>query len=84
MGKTRGESPRKRAAAYCRVSTDMECQEKSFETQKQYYREMLSDKPDEELVRLYADAGSGRNVQGRPSFQQMIFKLKSLLSERQL
>ena len=72
MRKTRGELPRKRAAAYCRVSTDMECQEKSFETQKQYYTEMLSDNPDEELAGIYADEGSGRSIQGRPGFQQMI------------
>lgn len=63
---------KKRAAAYCRVSTDMECQEMSFETQKQYYTEMLSDNPDEELVGIYADEGSGRSIQGRPGFQQMI------------
>lgn len=63
---------KKRAAAYCRVSTDMECQEMSFETQKQYYTEMLLDNPDEELVGIYADEGSGRSIQGRPGFQQMI------------
>ena len=62
MRKTRGELPRKRAAAYCRVSTDMECQEMSFETQKQYYRDMLSDKSDEELAGIYADEGSGRHL----------------------
>lgn len=63
---------RRRAAAYCRVSTGMECQEGSYETQIQYYRELLSRHPDEELVEIYADEGSGRSTQGRPAFRQMM------------
>ena len=63
---------RKRAAAYCRVSTGMECQEGSYEIQKSYFTELLSNSPDEELVKVYADEGSGRSTQGRPEFRQMI------------
>ena len=62
----------KRAAAYCRVSTGMECQEGSYEIQKSYFTELLSRNPDEELVKVYADEGSGRSTQGRPEFRQMI------------
>ena len=62
----------KRAAAYCRVSTGMECQESSYEIQKSYFTELLSNNPDEELVKVYADEGSGRSTQGRPEFRQMI------------
>ena len=63
---------RKRAAAYCRVSTSMECQEGSYEIQKNYYTNLLANSSDAELVRVYADEGSGRTTQGRPEFQQMI------------
>ena len=63
---------RKRAAVYCRVSTGMECQEGSYEIQKSYFTELLSRNPDEELVKVYADEGSGRSTQGRPEFRQMI------------
>ena len=63
---------RKRAAAYCRVSTGMECQEGSYEIQKNYYTNLLENNSDAELVRVYADEGSGRTTQGRPEFQQMI------------
>ena len=63
---------RKRVAAYCRVSTGMECQEGSYEIQKNYYTNLLANSSDAELVRVYADEGSGRTTQGRPEFQQMI------------
>ena len=36
---------RKRAAAYCRVSTGMAEQEGSFEAQKQYYESYIGGKP---------------------------------------
>ena len=62
----------RRAAAYCRVSTGMECQEGSYEMQKRYYTDLVLENPKEELVRIYADEGSGRRIQGRPEFQQMI------------
>ena len=62
----------KRAAAYCRVSTGMECQEGSYETQRSYFTERLSHSPDEKLIRVYADEGSGRSTQRRPQFRQML------------
>lgn len=62
----------KRAAAYCRVSTGMECQEGSYETQRSYFTELLSHSHDEKLIRVYADEGSGRSTQRRPQFRQML------------
>lgn len=64
---------RKHAAAYCRVSTDLEMQEGSFEWQKRYYTDLLSGKPDVELVHVYGDEGfSGRYADSRPEFQRML------------
>ena len=64
---------RKRVAAYCRVSTDLEMQEGSFEWQKRHYEDMLSNNPDMELVHVYGDEGcSGRYTDSRPEFQQML------------
>lgn len=64
---------RKRAAAYCRVSTDLEMQEGSFEWQKRHYTELLAGDADVELVRVYGDEGvSGRYADRRPEFQRML------------
>ena len=45
----------KRVAAYCRVSTDREEQEHSFETQKAMYTEMIMMKPTWQMAGIYAD-----------------------------
>ncbi len=64
---------RKRAAAYCRVSTGMAEQEGSFEAQKQYYESYIGGKPGWELAGIYADKGiSGTHMKNRPGFQQML------------
>ena len=47
----------KRVAAYCRVSTDREEQEHSFETQKQMYTDMIMMKPNWQMAGIYADEG---------------------------
>ena len=63
----------KRAAAYCRVSTDMAVQEGSFEAQKQYYESYIGGKPGWELAGIYADKGiSGTHMANRPGFRQML------------
>ena len=66
--------PRKiRAAAYCRVSTLMEEQEYSFESQTEYYRDFIESQPDMELVGIYGDHGaSGLRMTERPELQRMI------------
>ena len=61
-----------RAAAYCRVSSDSDAQDGSFENQMDYYRGKLSAKC-YELVDVYGDHGkSGREMAARPAFQRMI------------
>lgn len=62
----------KRAAAYCRVSTQTEMQDRSFGWQQEYYRELLSRDPGLELVGIYADRGSGRSIRQRPGFRQLL------------
>ena len=64
---------KKRVAAYCRVSTAMEEQEGSYETQVSYYRNLITSNPQYTLVEVYGDQGaSGRTVRHRPEFQRMI------------
>ena len=64
---------KKRVAAYCRVSTAMEEQEGSYETQVSYYRNLITSNPRYTLVDVYGDHGaSGRTVRHRPEFQRMI------------
>jgi site-specific DNA recombinase len=62
-----------RAAGYARVSTDTELQDGSYETQVQYFRDMIMEDPNLEFVDVYGDKGiSGRDAERRPGFLQMI------------
>ena len=62
-----------RVAAYCRVSTDLEEQEGSFETQVCHYREKIGRSPDMELVGIYGDKGrSGLKASRRPELQRLL------------
>ena len=64
---------KKRVAVYCRVSTDTDQQEGSYETQVNYYRSLIASKDQYTLVDIYGDLGaSGRTVKHRPEFQRMI------------
>ena len=45
-----------RVAAYCRVSTEEEEQQGSFEIQKLYYTEKINSTPEWEVAGIYADA----------------------------
>lgn len=64
---------RKRVAAYVRVSTDGEEQLESFESQKRYYQEKISQNKEWVLVDIYADEGiTGTKVTKREAFQRMI------------
>ena len=63
----------KRVAAYCRVSTDREEQEHSFETQKQMYTDMIMMKPNWQMAGIFADEGiTGTIAKKRPGFMKMI------------
>lgn len=57
------EPPKKRVAAYCRVSTDQEAQETSLEEQMAHFNTVIAEHPDWELAGIYADEGiSGTQV----------------------
>ena len=64
---------RLRVCAYCRVSTDEEAQEGSYELQVQHYTQMIRDNPEWEYVDIYADKGiSGTSILHREEFLRMI------------
>lgn len=65
-----------RVAAYCRVSTEEEEQQGSFETQKLYYTEKINSTSEWELAGIYADDGiSGIHTKKRDGFNQKLRKL---------
>lgn len=62
-----------RVAAYCRVSTGMDDQLISLETQKSHYEELISANPDWVFAGLYYDEGiSGTSKEKRPALQRLI------------
>lgn len=62
-----------RVAAYCRVSTDSEEQETSYEAQVSHYTEYIHSNPEWQMVEVYADDGiSGTNTAKRDEFNRMI------------
>lgn len=64
---------RKRVAAYVRVSTDGEEQLQSFQSQKTYYQEKISENVDWVMVGIYADeAITGTKTVKRDGFLKMI------------
>ncbi len=68
------EKPTKlRVAAYCRVSTNQEAQQNSYQAQRAYYLNMIASNPDWTLADIFADEGSsGTSVYRRAEFQRMI------------
>ena len=67
------EKPKLRVAAYCRVSTDSDEQETSYETQVSHYTEYIQNHPDWQLAGIFADDGiSGTNTKKREEFNRMI------------
>lgn len=63
---------KKRVAAYCRVSTLLEEQEDSFETQVSYYTGYIEAHDDWEFAGIYSDEKSGTKAENRPGFQKLI------------
>ena len=62
-----------RVAAYCRVSTQLEQQESSFEAQKNYYTEKITNNPNWKLAGIYADDGiSGTDRKKRDEFNRLL------------
>ena len=67
------EQPRKRVAAYARVSTDSEEQLSSYEAQVEFYTRYIKGNPSWEFVAVYTDEGiSGTNIKKREGFNRMI------------
>lgn len=65
---------KKLVAAYCRVSTTLENQEESYETQLNYYTNYIKSNPEWEFAGVYSDEKSGTQAENRPGFQEMIRK----------
>ena len=62
-----------RTAAYCRVSTELELQEGSFDIQMKYYTDLIKQNPEWEFVGVYGDKGrSGLNTENRPGLQSLL------------
>lgn len=62
-----------RVAAYCRVSTELEQQESSYEAQVEYYMEKIEENPNWKNAGIYADDGkSATNTKKRDDFNAMI------------
>lgn len=66
-------SVKKRVSAYCRVSTDSDEQELSFDTQCEFYRKLINETPNYKLVDVYADEGiTGTSTLHREGFKRMM------------
>lgn len=64
---------RLRVAAYCRVSTDQEEQESSYEAQIGYYTEKINSNAEWQMAGIFADDGiTGTQAKKRPEFLKMI------------
>ena len=62
-----------RVAAYCRVSTELEEQERSYEAQVEYYTRKIQETENWKLAGIYADDGkSATNTKKRDDFKAMI------------
>ena len=73
LGDLRKRKQKLRVAAYCRVSTEEEEQQNSFEVQVNYFTEKISNHKDWELAGIFADEGiSGVRTKKRDQFNEMI------------
>ena len=62
-----------RVAAYCRVSTELEEQESSYEAQVEYYTRKIQETDNWKMAGIYADDGkSATNTKKRDDFNAMI------------
>ncbi|MCM1166888.1 MAG: recombinase family protein [Lachnospiraceae bacterium] len=64
---------RLKVAVYCRVSTDQEEQESSYEAQISYYTDKICNNTEWQLAGIFADEGiTGTQAKKRPEFMKMI------------
>ena len=62
-----------RVAAYCRVSTETEEQQSSYENQCKYYTDLIMTNPNWSMAGIFADEGiSGTSAKKRDNFMRMI------------
>ena len=62
-----------KAAAYARVSTDLDSQETSIENQREHYKSFIASNPDWELAGIYEESGvSGTKADTRPELQKLL------------
>ena len=67
----------KNVGVYARVSTDNSQQTLSYEMQQKYYSEMVDNRPNWTLEKIYADEGvTGTSTKRRASFNEMISDCK--------
>ena len=79
---TRPAAAKIRVAAYCRVSTGMDDQLVSLETQKSHYEDLISSNPEWEYAGRYYDEGiSGTNKEKRPALLLLFRRLDDGLSD---
>lgn len=66
-----------RVAAYCRVSTDQEEQQNSYQVQIDYYTDLINSNPEWTMAGIFADEGiSGTQTKHRKEFNKMIRKCR--------
>ncbi len=66
-----------RVAAYCRVSTEEEEQQSSYEAQCSYYTDKIMTNPEWTMAGIFADEGiTGTSAKKRPEFLHMIHMCK--------
>ncbi len=66
-------APKRKVAAYARVSTGHEDQQTSYAAQIHYYTNYIKSRPDWEFAGMYSDEGlSGTSIQNRDGFRRMI------------
>lgn len=64
---------KRRVAGYARVSTELEQQQNSYQTQLDYYTTYISNRPDWEFVGMYSDEGvTGTSTKRRDGFNRMV------------
>ena len=64
---------RKKVAAYARVSTELDSQQNSYESQIEYYTKFISENPEWDFVDVYADEGiTGTSYKRRDGFNRMV------------
>lgn len=67
-----------RVAAYCRVSTEQEEQQNSYQVQISYYADLINKKKEWTLAGIFADEGiSGTQTKKRTEFNRMIRMCKN-------